>query len=126
MVVLLVILVKVNNNKKISFENISTLENFFKFLDFFFHTKIAFFRRKVLCHKQMQCTKSGQCEINKANRKGCKLCRLQKCFEIGMKAEWVMTEEDKHEQEETARIKREQRSNSDVNGVLTTYQKRMR
>ena len=43
-----------------------------------------------------------------------------------MKAEWVMTDEDKHEQEETARIKREQRSTNDVNVVLTTYQKRMR
>ena len=45
-----------------------------------------------------------------------------------MKAEWVMTEEDKLEQEETARFKREQADSSGDNNseVLTTYQMRMR
>ena len=85
----------------------------------------AFFRRKVSTQKSMKCPKSGNCEITKESRKSCKLCRLQKCYQIGMQAEWVMTVEDKLEQEESAKIRRQQRTNESDN-TLTAYQMRMR
>ena len=85
----------------------------------------AFFRRKVSTQKSMKCPKSGNCEITKESRKSCKLCRLQKCYQIGMQAEWVMTVEDKLEQEESAKIRRQQRTN-ETDNTLTAYQMRMR
>ena len=72
----------------------------------------------------LKCVKSANlqqpCQITKENRKSCKKCRLEKCFEIGMKSTWVMTDEEKDEKK---RLQLEQFTN-DSN--LSSYDERMR
>ena len=60
----------------------------------------AFFRRgsnkgskaKFVCNNQDE-----KCEITVATRKRCLLCRYKKCLEVGMRPDWVMSDEDKVE-----------------------------
>ena len=86
----------------------------------------AFFRRKIIMKQTLKCVKSNAelmqqpCIITKENRKSCKKCRLEKCFEIGMKSTWVMTDEEKDEKK---RLQLEQFSH-DSN--LSSYDERMR
>ena len=85
----------------------------------------AFFRRKVIMKQTLKCVKNKAelmqqpCIITKENRKSCKKCRLEKCFEIGMKATWVMTDEEKDEKK---RLQLAQFSNDS----LSSYDERMR
>lgn len=55
----------------------------------------AFFRRNALSSKGFSCPFNGTCEITVVTRRFCQRCRLQKCFKIGMRKEYIMTEEDK-------------------------------
>lgn len=55
----------------------------------------AFFRRNALSSKDFSCPFNGTCEITVITRRFCQRCRLQKCFKIGMRKEYIMTEEDK-------------------------------
>ena len=55
----------------------------------------AFFRRNALRNKQFKCPFTGNCEIDVITRRFCQKCRLSKCFEIGMKSEWILSEEEK-------------------------------
>lgn len=66
----------------------------------------AFFRRGVNANAPYYCSQSKSCPITKHTRKHCQYCRFQKCMAIGMRASWVMTEEDKQEKKEKARLKR--------------------
>ena len=59
------------------------------------------------------------CQITKENRKSCKKCRLEKCFEIGMKSTWVMTDEEKDEKK---KLQLDQFSND----YVSSYDERMR
>ncbi|XP_058813101.1 nuclear hormone receptor HR96 [Topomyia yanbarensis] len=55
----------------------------------------AFFRRNALSTKGFTCPFSESCEITVITRRFCQKCRLEKCFQIGMKKEYIMSEEDK-------------------------------
>uniref|UniRef100_A0A1L8DIG6 Putative nuclear receptor nhr-48 n=1 Tax=Nyssomyia neivai TaxID=330878 RepID=A0A1L8DIG6_9DIPT len=55
----------------------------------------AFFRRNALSTKALTCPFSEQCDITVVTRRFCQKCRLEKCFSIGMKKEYIMSEEDK-------------------------------
>lgn len=55
----------------------------------------AFFRRNALSEKTMSCPFNESCDITVVTRRFCQRCRLQKCFKIGMRKEYIMTEEDK-------------------------------
>ncbi|XP_055542575.1 nuclear hormone receptor HR96 [Wyeomyia smithii] len=55
----------------------------------------AFFRRNALSTKSFTCPFSESCEITVVTRRFCQKCRLDKCFQIGMKKEYIMSEEDK-------------------------------
>lgn len=55
----------------------------------------AFFRRNALSSKDFSCPFNETCEITVVTRRFCQRCRLQKCFKIGMRKEYIMTEEDK-------------------------------
>ena len=90
----------------------------------------AFFRRGVTNHTPFYCAQDQKCQITKATRKHCQYCRFQKCVGIGMKADWVMTEDDKKEKKE---ISQQKRLLNDIvadrqmlKGATTTYEKRMR
>jgi len=56
----------------------------------------AFFRRnapKGLDY--FKCPYDEKCKMDISNRRFCKRCRLRKCFEIGMRKEYILTEEEK-------------------------------
>jgi len=55
----------------------------------------AFFRRNALRPKQFVCPFSDSCKVDPVTRRFCQKCRLKKCFDIGMKKEWIMTDEEK-------------------------------
>lgn len=55
----------------------------------------AFFRRNALKNKEFKCPFQDQCHVDQVTRRFCQKCRLRKCFEIGMKKEWIMTDEEK-------------------------------
>ncbi|XP_035774735.1 nuclear hormone receptor HR96-like [Anopheles albimanus] len=55
----------------------------------------AFFRRNALSKKRFTCPFNEKCEITIVTRRFCQKCRLEKCFQIGMKKEYIMSEEDK-------------------------------
>lgn len=56
----------------------------------------AFFRRNALSNKEFTCPFTENCEITIVTRRFCQKCRLEKCFKIGMKKEFIMSEEDKN------------------------------
>lgn len=55
----------------------------------------AFFRRNALSSKEFTCPFTDNCDISVVTRRFCQKCRLEKCFSIGMKKEYIMSEEDK-------------------------------
>ena len=64
----------------------------------------AFFRRSVLNKSNiLMCTYNGPCEITIASRKRCAFCRYGKCIAVGMREDFVMTEQDKNERKQDRR-----------------------
>ncbi|CAF0987726.1 unnamed protein product [Rotaria sordida] len=57
----------------------------------------AFFRRNALANAGKLKCRSGtdDCVISLETRKRCKACRLKKCFDNGLRKEWIMSEEEK-------------------------------
>lgn len=55
----------------------------------------AFFRRNALSSKDFSCPFNETCEITVVTRRFCQRCRLQKCFKIGMRKDYIMTEDQK-------------------------------
>ena len=56
----------------------------------------AFFRRNAFRQlSQLRCPSDGQCVINVLTRKKCKRCRIIKCFSVGMRRDWIMTDGEK-------------------------------
>ncbi|XP_022902482.2 nuclear hormone receptor HR96 isoform X1 [Onthophagus taurus] len=55
----------------------------------------AFFRRNALANKDLRCPFNQQCEINTVTRRFCQRCRLEKCFTIGMRKDYIMSEQEK-------------------------------
>ncbi|XP_076368550.1 nuclear hormone receptor HR96-like [Tachypleus tridentatus] len=55
----------------------------------------AFFRRNAVKTKDFKCPFNNNCKVDIITRRFCQKCRLKKCFEIGMKKEWILTDEEK-------------------------------
>ncbi|XP_048747470.2 nuclear hormone receptor HR96-like isoform X4 [Ostrea edulis] len=53
----------------------------------------AFFRRNALKAKVFACSFDGNCKLDTHTRKFCSGCRLKKCFDIGMKKDWILSED---------------------------------
>ncbi|UJR22700.1 hypothetical protein I4U23_025736 [Adineta vaga] len=75
----------------------------------------AFFRRNALRPPdRLKCRGAGNCEITMESRRRCKRCRLNKCFQMGMRKEWILSEDEKqkkkHSVEEKRRLKQTQES----------------
>ena len=43
------------------------------------------------------CAKQSMCEIRLKTRKSCQYCRYQRCLDAGMKASWVITDEERRQ-----------------------------
>ncbi|CAF5181212.1 unnamed protein product, partial [Rotaria magnacalcarata] len=44
---------------------------------------------------KFRCRNNNNCLVISTTRKRCKRCRLTKCFKVGMRKEWILTEEEK-------------------------------
>lgn len=55
----------------------------------------AFFRRNALKGKEFICPFDNNCKIDAITRRFCQKCRLKKCLNIGMKKEFIMSEEER-------------------------------
>jgi len=57
----------------------------------------AFFRRAIRTshYRDFVCQKKGNCKISPSTRKGCQKCRLEKCFNIGMKKSLVLSKDQR-------------------------------
>ncbi|XP_045189324.1 nuclear hormone receptor HR96-like isoform X3 [Mercenaria mercenaria] len=53
----------------------------------------AFFRRNALKTKVFTCSFEGNCKLDQHTRKFCSGCRLKKCFDVGMKKDWILSDE---------------------------------
>uniref|UniRef100_A0AAA9SJP7 Nuclear receptor subfamily 1 group I member 3 n=2 Tax=Bos TaxID=9903 RepID=A0AAA9SJP7_BOVIN len=53
----------------------------------------GFFRRTVNKSTSLTCPFAGSCEVNKAQRRHCPACRLQKCLDAGMKKDMILSTE---------------------------------
>uniref|UniRef100_A0A1I8ARF5 Nuclear receptor domain-containing protein n=1 Tax=Steinernema glaseri TaxID=37863 RepID=A0A1I8ARF5_9BILA len=69
----------------------------------------AFFRRNALKEKEIRCPFNQQCDINVVSRRFCQYCRLTKCFNEGMKKEWIMSDEARLEKKKRVQDNRERR-----------------
>ena len=43
------------------------------------------------CFQVFTCSFEGNCKLDPHTRKFCSGCRLKKCFEAGMKKEWILS-----------------------------------
>ncbi|XP_034255825.1 nuclear hormone receptor HR96 isoform X2 [Thrips palmi] len=55
----------------------------------------AFFRRNALKAKEFKCPFTESCVMTAITRRFCQRCRLQKCFAVGMRKEYIMSEEER-------------------------------
>uniref|UniRef100_A0A8D1FAM7 Nuclear receptor subfamily 1 group I member 3 n=2 Tax=Sus scrofa TaxID=9823 RepID=A0A8D1FAM7_PIG len=53
----------------------------------------GFFRRTVNKSTSLICPFAGSCKVNKAQRRHCPACRLQKCLDAGMKKDMILSAE---------------------------------
>uniref|UniRef100_A0A8C0SJ00 Nuclear receptor subfamily 1 group I member 3 n=2 Tax=Canis lupus familiaris TaxID=9615 RepID=A0A8C0SJ00_CANLF len=53
----------------------------------------GFFRRTVSKSTGLTCPFAGSCKVNKAQRRHCPACRLQKCLDAGMRKEMILSAE---------------------------------
>lgn len=55
----------------------------------------AFFRRATQTgkDKKYRCKASRSCDVTNTNRRSCQFCRFNKCLRIGMKPNWVLSDE---------------------------------
>ncbi|XP_076439485.1 vitamin D3 receptor-like isoform X2 [Babylonia areolata] len=53
----------------------------------------AFFRRNANKSKSFSCSFDGNCKLDPHTRKFCSGCRLRKCFAIGMKKDWILSDD---------------------------------
>lgn len=83
----------------------------------------AFFRRNALSKKEFTCPFNQKCEINVVTRRFCQRCRLEKCFTIGMRKEYIMSEEDKMLKRKKIEMNRLKRK---LNGEQPTSAKKLR
>ncbi|NXF00318.1 VDR protein, partial [Menura novaehollandiae] len=53
----------------------------------------GFFRRSIIKGVQFTCPLARRCPVTKAKRRQCQACRLQKCLDVGMRRDMIMSEE---------------------------------
>ncbi|XP_069139037.1 vitamin D3 receptor B-like isoform X2 [Argopecten irradians] len=55
----------------------------------------AFFRRNALKDQSLKCLFQGNCSIDVRTRRFCPFCRLNKCYQIGMKREMILDDNER-------------------------------
>ncbi|XP_048746680.1 nuclear hormone receptor HR96-like isoform X11 [Ostrea edulis] len=93
----------------------------------------AFFRRNAPKGLEyFKCPYEEKCKMDVSNRRFCKRCRLRKCFEIGMRKEYILTEEEKIRKRQRIEENRLTQKVRDVDkqrtqsGIVSTSENRLR
>ncbi|XP_043236008.1 nuclear hormone receptor HR96-like isoform X1 [Amphibalanus amphitrite] len=76
----------------------------------------AFFRRNALKTKVFRCPFQDNCSIDTVTRRFCQKCRLKKCYTIGMKKEWIMTDEERKVKRQKINENRSRKCDQTTNG----------
>ena len=72
----------------------------------------AFFRRNAFRpSNEFRCINNGNCVITINTRKKCKKCRIDKCFQVCMKKEWIMSETEREEKRRKIEENRRKKAN---------------
>ncbi|CAG2163849.1 unnamed protein product [Oppiella nova] len=82
----------------------------------------AFFRRVVRLNKQYECPSNGKCVISITTRTTCKQCRLNKCLAVGMKREFIRSDDENKMRRQLIaenKAKRREKYDKSVNSVDT-------
>ncbi|CAF1163186.1 unnamed protein product [Rotaria sp. Silwood1] len=81
----------------------------------------AFFRRNALNNaNRLKCrVGTNDCIISLETRKRCKYCRLKKCFDKGLRKEWIMSEEEKRTKKQKIEDNRRLRALSQSLSILS-------
>ncbi|CAG2172778.1 unnamed protein product, partial [Oppiella nova] len=61
-----------------------------------------------------KCYFDEKCKLDSVTRKFCRRCRLRKCFEIGMKQEWILNDEEKQVRRKKIEEKRSKKRKNSV------------
>ncbi|XP_054153123.1 nuclear hormone receptor HR96-like isoform X2 [Oppia nitens] len=80
----------------------------------------AFFRRNAIKTKELKCHFDDNCHIDVLTRRFCKKCRLRKCFDIGMKKDWILSSEEKKERKKKIETNKKRRKHSISSGINTS------
>ncbi|CAG2168938.1 unnamed protein product [Oppiella nova] len=77
----------------------------------------AFFRRNAHKIKLFVCSFNNKCQLDSITRRFCRTCRLTKCFDIGMKEDWILNDLEREERRlkiESRRLKRKRSQSNDI------------
>ncbi|KAK3095579.1 hypothetical protein FSP39_016294 [Pinctada imbricata] len=74
----------------------------------------AFFRRNALKQEHPKCLFQNNCSIDIRTRRFCPHCRLKKCFDIGMKKEMILDENERKVRMQKVAMNRQKRGKAPI------------